>query len=120
MKYVLLIYQNPATWEALPEEERTAVMNEATALMDDLVASGEWVDGQGLAHPSNAKTVRQRSGTPVVTDGPYAEAKEQLAGFCIFDCETPERALEIAERWPDARYDGVELRPLMDASGTEM
>jgi hypothetical protein len=55
-----------------------------------------------------------------VTDGPFVEAKEHLAGICIIEAETPERAVEIAARWPDARWNGVELRPIMDTSGTEM
>ena len=57
---------------------------------------------------------------PAVTDGPYLEAKEHLAGYCLFECESEQRALEIATRWPDARYWGVELRRLMDAGGLEM
>jgi hypothetical protein len=57
---------------------------------------------------------------PAITDGPFAEAKEHLAGYCLFDCETEERALEIAARWPDARAIGVELRPLMTHDVPEM
>jgi hypothetical protein len=120
VKYMLLIYQNPAAWDALPEEERNAVMGEAGAIVDELTASGEWVGGEGLADSSNTKTVRVRGGVPAVTDGPFVEAKEQLAGYCLFECETLERALDIAARWPDARYTAVELRPLMTAAGTEM
>ena len=120
MKYILLIYQNPTTWEGMPEEERNAVMNEVGTIMDELTESGEWVGGDGLADPSNGKTIRPQGGVPTVTDGPFSESKEQLAGYCLIECETPERALEIAKRWPDVRYDGVELRPLMDAAGTEM
>jgi hypothetical protein len=120
VKYMLLIYQNPAAFEALPAEERTGVMNEAGAIVEELIASGEWVGGEGLADPSNSRTVRVRDGVPTVTDGPFVEAKEQLAGYCLFECETPERATEIAVRWPDARYWAVELRPLMTGAGTEM
>ena len=57
--------------------------------------------------------MRAVAGAPVVTDGPYLETKEHLAGVCILDCETLERATEIARRWPDARLTGVELRPLV-------
>jgi hypothetical protein len=120
VKYILLIYQNAAAFEALPEDERTAAMHEAGTIVEELIASGEWVGGEGLADASNATTVRVRNGVPAVTDGPFVEAKEQLAGYCLFECETLERATEIAVRWPDARYWGVELRPLMTASGTEM
>ena len=61
-----------------------------------------------------------RGGVPAITDGPYVEAKEQLAGYCLLECESLERATEIAARWPDASYAAVELRPLMGPSGTEM
>jgi hypothetical protein len=57
---------------------------------------------------------------PAITDGPYVEAKEQLAGYCLLECDSLERATEIAVRWPDASYAAVELRPLMGQSGTEM
>jgi len=113
MKYMLLIYQNPATLEALGEGELEGMMREAGALMEELTASGEWVAGEALAEPSSARSVRAAAGAPVVTDGPYLETKEHLAGVCILDCETLERATEIARRWPDARVTGVELRPLV-------
>ncbi len=120
MKYILLIYQNPATWETFSEEERNRVMVEVGEIMEELTRSGEWVGGEGLADPSNTKTVRVRDGVPAVTDGPFVESKEQLAGYCIVQCETPERATEIAARWPDARYWAMEVRPIMEPSGEEM
>jgi len=120
VKYILLIYQNPATWETFSEEERNRVMVEVGEIMEELTRSGEWVGGEGLADPSNTKTVRVRDGVPAVTDGPFVESKEQLAGYCIVQCETPERATEIAARWPDARYWAMEVRPIMEPSGEEM
>jgi hypothetical protein len=120
VKYMLLIYQNPANWQALPEGERDAIMNEATTIMNELTESGEWIGGDGLADPSQTRTVRVRDGVPAVTDGPFIEAKEHLVGYCLFECDTLERATEIAMRWPDARHWAVELRPLMGASGTEL
>ena len=120
MKYILLIFQNPATFEALSEAELQGVMNEAGAIVQELQASGEWIGGEGLADPSKARSVRAREGVPVVTDGPYLETKEHLAGYCLFECESLERATAIATRWPDARLTGVELRPLLSEAGTEM
>ena len=120
MKYMLLIYNNPATYEAWTEEERTTLFGEVDEIMKELTESGELVGGEALADASTAKTVRVRDGVPAVTDGPFAEAKEQLAGYLIVDCESPERAVEIAARWPDARYFAMEVRPVMDTSGTEM
>lgn len=120
MKYMLLIYQNPEAWEALPDDERTKIMNDAGSLMAELQESGEWVGGEGLSHVSTAKTVKLRGGAPVVTDGPFIEAKEYLAGFLTVDCETEQRAIEIAARWPDARHWAMEVRPVMGGGGEEM
>jgi hypothetical protein len=117
MKYMLLIYSNPATWNGLSEAERNQMMSEADAIMKELADTGEWVGGAALADPSNTKTIQVRNDAPAVTDGPYIEAKEHLAGYCVIECDNPERAAEIATRWPDARYTGVELRPIMDSDG---
>jgi len=111
---MLLIYNNPATLEALSEEERDELMGEVDALVTELTESGEWVGGEALADPSHTRTVRVRGGVPAVTDGPFAEAKEQLAGYCVVDCERPERAVEIAARWPDARFWAMEVRQILD------
>jgi hypothetical protein len=113
VKYMLLIYQNPAAWAALPDDERTAMMNGAGELMADLEKSGEWVGGAALLPPTASKGVRLRDGLPVVTDGPYIEAKEQLAGYLTVDVADEERALEIAARWPDARHWGMEVREVI-------
>jgi hypothetical protein len=117
---MLLIYQNPQAWEALPEEERVKIMNEAGSLMQELQESGEWVGGEGLAGPSTAKTVKLRGGVPAVTDGPFIEAKEHLAGFLTVDTESEQRAIEIAARWPDARHWAMEVRAVMSGGGEEM
>jgi hypothetical protein len=113
VKYMLLIYANPAVTESLAEGELDVLMREAGSIMEELRTSGEWVAGQGLAEPARTRTVRVRGGAPAITDGPYLEAKEYLAGVCLFDCASEERALEVAARWPDARYTGVELRPVV-------
>jgi hypothetical protein len=68
----------------------------------------------------DARTVRVRDGVPATTDGPFGEAGEQLAGYFVADCESLERATEIAARFPDARFAAVEVRPIMDLSGQEM
>jgi hypothetical protein len=120
VKYLLMIYQNPVTWQGMPESEKKAFMSDAGAIVDELVASGEWVGGEALADPSTAVAVRVRGGVPAVTDGPFAEAKEQVVGYCIVDCESRERAVEIATRWPDARLWGMEVRPILSPGGVEM
>ncbi len=118
MKYVILIYNNPATWEAMGPSEQERVMGIHGQLINELTGSGELIRVDALADPINTKTVRLRGGAAVVTDGPFSEAKEQLAGVWVLDCESIERAIEIAA--PIAEYDTVEVRPLMDLSGTEM
>jgi hypothetical protein len=120
MKYMLLIYNNQATYESWSEEERQALFGEVDVIMTELRESGELVGGEALADQSNSKTVRVRDGVPAITDGPYAEAKEQFAGYLMVDCESIERATEIAARWPDARHFAMEVRPLMGTSTADM
>jgi hypothetical protein len=120
VRYMLMIFNNPAAIATFGVDELERVMAEVEAIMGELQASGEWLGGEALADVSQSKTVRVRDGMPAVTDGPYVEAKEHLAGYCLLDCESEQRALEIAARWPDARYTAVELRPLMETSGAEM
>ena len=120
MKYMLLIYNNAEELEALPKDDLQEIFDEVGVLIEELTKSGEWLGGTGLAHPSQTKTVRVRDGVPAITDGPYVESKEQFAGYCMLDCESLERATEIALRWPDARYAWVELRAIMHEAGTEM
>jgi hypothetical protein len=113
VKYMLLIHNNPAFYEAWSEAERMALFGEVDQIMTDLRESGELVASEALADGSNTKTVRVRDGVPAVTDGPFAEAKEQMVGYITVDCESEERAVEIAARWPDARYFAMEVRPVM-------
>ena len=113
MRYMLLIFNNPAMYESWPEEERMALFGEVQQILDDLRETGELVASEALADGSNTKTVRVRDGVPAVTDGPYAEAKEQMLGYITVDCDSEERAVEIAARWPDARYFAMEVRPVM-------
>jgi hypothetical protein len=85
-----------------------------------LTESGELIATEGLADPSHTRTVRVQDGLPVVTDGPLAEAKEHFGGYLLVDCESVERAIAIAARWPNARFCAMEVRPLMDPGGTEL
>jgi hypothetical protein len=120
MKYMLLIYDNADTRERFFGEEGAALTAEVDAVMKELTESGELVGGEALADPSNTKTVRVNNGVPAVTDGPFAEAKEHLGGYLIVECDSVERAAEIAARWPSTRFTPMEVRPLMDTGGTEM
>jgi hypothetical protein len=118
MKYVVLIYSNPATWGALPPGEADRVIADHNAMIRELTGSGELLAMFGLSDPTNTRTVRVDGPVPVVTDGPFGEAKEQLAGLFAIDCEGIERAIEISR--PLAQYAVVEVRPLMTEAGLEM
>ena len=120
MRYMILVQSNPhfqERFDALPEAEREAFGRNHLALDRELAESGELVLSEALAEPSVAKRVtsvdRHLTAT---TDGPFAEAKEHLAGFYLVDCETEARALEIAARVPDAVWGLVEVRPVLDTS----
>jgi len=119
MKYMLLIYDAPDTRELFHGEDGRALMARIDAIMGEIRASGEYVGTQGLADAATAKTIRLRDGQPVVTDGPFAEAKEQLGGYVIVDCEL-ERAVALAQRWPLVSTGGIEVRPVMFDGGAEM
>lgn len=123
MKYLLLIHSNPLTWghpsflhteegRALPKAQREALSAQLEKLVTELSERGELVVAEPLAAPNRTKVVRVRKGVRATTDGPYSEAKEQLAGVFIVDVDTPERAEEIASRIPEAIFAGVELRPI--------
>lgn len=120
MKYMLLIYDNPDTRELfLNSHDGEALMAEMDAIIDELRQSGELVATEALADPSHTRTVRVQGGAPVITDGPLAEAKEHFGGYIVVDCDSAERATEIAMRWPSARFCPLEVRPMMDTSGAD-
>jgi hypothetical protein len=117
MKYVILIYHNPASrevWEGLSVDERDVGLSEYEALDADLDASGEMIVSHPLDDPSTGKRVTARDGAVTTTDGPFAEAKEFLAGFYLVECVDEARAVEIAARVPEAAFGQVEVRPVID------
>jgi hypothetical protein len=120
MKYMLLIYGNDEIFSSLPPGQFAALIADTDALNKELFASGELVGAYGVADQVNAKMVHVKDGAPEVTDGPYAEAREYLASFTIVDCDSLERALEIAALNPSSRLVGVEVRPLMHEADVGM
>jgi len=112
MKYMLLIYGNTETWDALHEQGIDDVLDQHRKLTEELKANGEFVDGLGLT-TVDARVVRVNDGMAAVTDGPFTEAKEVLAGYYLVDC-TPDRAVELAARLPEARFSPIEIRALTD------
>jgi hypothetical protein len=120
VKYMLLIYSNPESWAGLSAEQREALGRDHAALTEELAEQGLLVSSAGLADPITSRTVMVRHDIQTTTDGPYAEAKEHLAGFYLVECENVDQAIEYAARMPDAKYVAVEVRPVMDTSGLEM
>jgi hypothetical protein len=123
VKYLLLIYHNPQArqiWESFSEAQQAEGLKAYAALNEDLAASGELIVTEALADASLAKRVTVRDGETLSGDGPFAEVKEQLAGFYLVDCESIERAVEIAGRIPEASLGLVEVRPILRYDGLEM
>ena len=129
MKYVILIHSNPDPWghptiqytpegRAIPAEERERMDREFDALLREITETGEFVTAQALADPASSTIYTWGAGGRLATDGPYAEAKEQLAGFFVIECETRERAEEIAAQFAGPG-DTVELRPIMSVGAGE-
>jgi hypothetical protein len=114
MKYMLLVYMNE---NAMTDDERQHCYAESAQLTQDLDAKGQYV-AAGPLHPvSTATSVRVREGKRIVTDGPFAETREQLGGFYIVDAKDLDEAMVIAEKIPPAKYGTIEIRPLMEIPG---
>jgi hypothetical protein len=120
VKYMLLIYSNAESWAALSAEQREGLGRAHSELTRELTEQGLLVSSAGLADPITTRTVVVRDDALTTTDGPYAEAKEHLAGFYLVECDTIDEAIGYAARMPDAKYLAVEVRPVMDMSGLEM
>jgi hypothetical protein len=131
MKYMILLYGSQQDYDVLGGKptDRPAMSAEDVAAMHalmesihkDLVESGELVDAQGLTAPVHARRVQLQNGVPVVTDGPYPETQEVLAGYTILECESFDRATEIAARVANCPYPAeapgeflVDVRPIAD------
>ena len=114
MKYLLAIYSNEAEWSGLSDGDRQAMYAEYAELSEDLGRRGMMIDGAELRPTSAATTVRVRDGRSLVTDGPFAETKEQLGGYFVIECDTIDEAIEAAGALPGARHGSIEVRPLVE------
>lgn len=117
VKYLMLIYGNEQVWNSVDAEGFARLVAEVDAFTAELRESGEFVDAQGLV--SRPRAVRVVEGAPVVTDGPYLEAKEYVGSYFVVDVDSEQRAVEIARSYPALRYSrglggGIEMWPLMD------
>lgn len=114
MKYMLLIYTDEKGWT---EIEREHCYAESTELTHDLNARGQYVGASPLLPVATATSVRVREGKPQVTDGPFAETREQLGGYFLVEAKDLNEAISIATRIPGARKGTVEVRPVMELAG---
>jgi hypothetical protein len=114
VKYVLAIYDDEARWPALDQEAQAAETDEYWRLDDSATEAGAFIASQALEPSESTRSVRVREGEVIVTDGPFAETKEQLGGFYLLECETAEEALEWAAKVPAARSGRVDVRPVME------
>lgn len=114
MKYMLLVYLDE---QAMSDEEREHCYAESAQLTQNLNASGQYLDASPLHPISTATSVRVREGKRLVTDGPFAETREQLGGYYLIDASNLDEAIRIAEKVPPAKFGTVEIRPVMEIAG---
>jgi hypothetical protein len=113
MQYLLLIYHDEEQWEKLPEPEKQKFYEGYRELRLDLQAQEKFKGANPLQPTTTATTVRRRNGKTSVTDGPFAETKEQLGGYILVEARDKDEALAIAARIPSAKMGSVEVRPVV-------
>jgi len=114
MKYMLLVYMNE---NAMTDDERQHCYVESAQLTQELSANGQYLGAGPLHSVATATSVQVRDGRRVVTDGPFAETREQLGGYYVIEAQDLDEAIGIAERIPPARYGTIEIRPVMEIPG---
>ncbi|WP_404790387.1 YciI family protein [Altericista sp. CCNU0014] len=112
MKFICLGYMEESQWDEMPEQERTALMDECFAYDDELRRGGHFLGGEALQSARNAATLRYRRGKVAVTDGPYAETKEQLGGFLVLEARDLNHAIQLMSKHPGVRFGPFEIRPV--------
>ena len=113
MQYLLLIHDDEQLWASMSDEERGSYFGEYMRFTQELIDAGVHVGGNQLQGTDSATVVRIRDGETLTTDGPFAETKEQLAGYYLVEADTLDDALEWAERIPSSRIGAIEVRPVV-------
>ena len=116
MKYLMLIYGNQEKWNSLLGESWLEEIAKQEAFNTKYRETGELLGAYGLADAVQAKLIRRQGGAPAITDGPYLETKEYIASLYLLDCESPERAEQIAADMPWADREPVEVWPILHES----
>ena len=114
MKYMLLIYRDEPSWDKLSPAERQKIYADTVELSEELASRGQYLGGFPLHPSSSATSVRVRDGKRLVTDGPFAETREQLGGYKIIEVKDLDEAIAVAARIPLARTSTVEIRPVRE------
>jgi len=114
MKFMLLIYGAENAWS---ESERNLCYAESAQLARDLSVSGHYLAANPLKSVATATSVKVRDGKPIITDGPFAETREQLGGYFLVEARDHDEALQIAQRIPGAKFGTVEIRPIVEIPG---
>ncbi len=117
MKYLLLVHHNEEAFGRMSEETRRSMLAESVQLCRRLYEKGQYVHASPLQPVATATVVQVRDGKRSVTDGPFIETREQLAGYFLVDAKDLDEAIDIAGRIPGARIGAVEVRPLREISG---
>lgn len=114
MKYLALVYYQESLINAMTEQEWHELNQQCIRCVEHLTGQGHYLAGEALQPVSNATTVRVRDGETVISDGPFAETKEQLAGFYMLEARDLNEALQLASHIPPARLGSVEVRPVRE------
>jgi hypothetical protein len=114
VKYILLIHHDEQAWDKLSDAERQPILAEFRQLRQELLARGQYLDGAPLQSTATATSVRLRDGKRLVTDGPFAETREQLGGYFLIEAKDLDEVVGIAARIPAARWGTVEVRQLVE------
>jgi hypothetical protein len=117
MKFICLGYMEESQWDEMPERDRTALMEQCFVYDDELRRGGHFLGGEALQSIHNAATLRYRQGKVAVTDGPYAETKEQLGGFLVLEARDLNHAIQLMSNHPGVRYGPFEIRPVDEEIG---
>ncbi len=116
MKYACLGYMDEKKWEQMSESERNAFVDECFAYDEVLRKNGHFAGGEALQGPRSAATLRYRNGRVSITDGPYAETKEQIGGIMILEARDLNHAIQLMSKHPGVRGGPFEIRPIADLS----
>jgi hypothetical protein len=117
VKYALLIYSDDSGWDAVSEQEQRETYEKYAAFSQEAIERGMMRGGDELNSASTATTVRVRDGETLLTDGPFAETKEQLGGFYLLECTDVDQAIEMAAKIPGAATGAIEVRPVIEREG---